>query len=620
VEEGATEVAGRRDDARVAVTVRPPAMPPREPLVPRPPGAELREDDTTIGPAGPTTAARPAIDDGTTPGSADGAPTHGSTTRGGATPTLGTLSALHGPTPTVSLPKPETVLRRAAHEQTRRTAMSGVVFNVVALVAAPFFGGEAWAMRLFVAAVGIAALNNAWLLVACRTGRYRQRWALVYFAISTVPNAGVLLHLGTFGPILVMFVLNVYTACLAYTRRVARMVLIGSLVPFVALGVLIASGLLRDPGIISAGDAIGRGPRFVLVGAFAAFLIMTYRQARETRDLMVASLVERDGAVRLASHREALLLEARQDLERALHAGGLGRFSGQTLGSFELGPVIGRGGMGEVYEATHATTREPAAVKLLLPEVLGRPEYVRRFLREVAIAGSLRSPHVVQVLEVGDESAPMPYLAMERLRGEDLAQILRERPRMDPAEVVDMVRQVARGVTAAAAAGIVHRDLKPQNLFRAQGSPPTWKILDFGVSKLEGDGGTLTRGEAVGTPRYMAPEQAKGEPVDTRADVYALGAIAYRALTGQPPFRGDDGAPILLQVITRMPARPAALARLPADVDLALAVGLAKRPGDRFADADSLARAIEAAVEGRLDDNLRARARALLDALPWARG
>src|SRR5690606_8158022 len=114
--------------------------------------------------------------------------------------------------------------------------------------------------------------------------------------------------------------------------------------------------------------------------------------------------------------------------------------------SFELGAILGRGGMGEVYEATHVATRAPAAVKLLLPEMLGRPEVVRRFLREVEIAGSLRSPHVVEVLEIGDASAPIPYLAMERLRGEDLAQILRERPRMDPAEVAEMVRQVARGV------------------------------------------------------------------------------------------------------------------------------------------------------------------------------
>jgi serine/threonine-protein kinase len=221
------------------------------------------------------------------------------------------------------------------------------------------------------------------------------------------------------------------------------------------------------------------------------------------------------------------------------------------------------------------------------------------------------------VLEIGDESSPIPYLAMERLRGEDLAQILRRKARLDREAAIDLLRQVGRGVQAAAAAGIVHRDLKPQNLFLTEGPRPTWKILDFGVSKLGAEGGTLTKGEAVGTPRYMAPEQARGEAVDTRADVYALGAIAYRVLTGQPPFRADDGAPVLVHVISRMPLRPGALARLHADVDAALAIALAKKPDDRFADAGELATAIEDALAGRLDPSLRERARALLDAHPW---
>jgi serine/threonine-protein kinase len=255
---------------------------------------------------------------------------------------------------------------------------------------------------------------------------------------------------------------------------------------------------------------------------------------------------------------------------------------------------------------------------MLLPEVIGRPAFVRRFLREVRIAASLDSPHVVRVLEVGDESAPLPYLAMERLEGEDLAQILRREERLQPASLIDLVRQVGRGVRAAADAGIVHRDLKPQNLFRTAGEPRIWKILDFGVSKLVESGSTLTQGETIGTPQYMAPEQARAAEVDTRADLYALGAIAYRALTSHQPFKGDNVADIVLAVVGSMPVRPTALVPVHRDVDLALAIAIAKAPGDRFQSAEGLADALEAAFEGGLDRSLRRQAGRLLAALPWS--
>jgi len=220
----------------------------------------------------------------------------------------------------------------------------------------------------------------------------------------------------------------------------------------------------------------------------------------------------------------------------------------------------------------------------------------------------------VRVLEVGDESAALPYLAMERLSGEDLAQILRREERLEPARVVELVRQVGRGLTVAATAGIVHRDLKPQNLMSADG---VWKILDFGVSKLVEHGGTLTEGEAIGTPHYMAPEQARGGDVDARTDLYALGAIAYRSLTGHPPFKGGSPSEVLLAVISTMPVRPSALAALPRDVDAALALAMAKRPDDRFDSADRLADALEAALAERLDDTLRKRAARLVMIQPW---
>jgi len=252
-----------------------------------------------------------------------------------------------------------------------------------------------------------------------------------------------------------------------------------------------------------------------------------------------------------------------------------------------------------------------------LPEMIGRPSFVRRFLREVRLAATLNSPHVVEVLEVGDESAPIPYLAMERLEGEDLAQLLRREVRLPPDEVLRLVREVGAGVRAANDAGIVHRDLKPQNLFRTSGDPARWKILDFGVSKLMGAEGTLTQGEPIGTPEYMAPEQALSEDVDLRTDLYALAAIAYRALTGLRPFEGEDMKRVLVKVVSHMPLRPGRLVSVNADVDAFFALALAKDPADRFDSPEALTDALAAALRGELPATHRARAAELLAERPW---
>ena len=530
-------------------------------------------------------------------------------------------AATTGPPPrtgttTLPLPAPEMVLRSAEVEQTRRTAIAGLVFNAIGLVAVPFLPGEHLALVIFGASLALAVVNNAYLLyIASEPQRYHERHMIAYLGMSAILNAGVIYYLGVFGPVLVMLVLNLYSACLGYGPRVARMSLAGAMAPVVVLGGLMTLGLMADPGLATLSADVGRSGRAVVVVTFALFLVLVYRQARRARELNMDSLRERDEAVRRASHREALFIEARQDLERALNAGGLGRFTDQTLGSYRLGGVLGRGGMGEVYEATHADSGEPAAVKMLLPEALGRPNAVRRFLREVRIAASLDSPHVVRVFEVGDESAALPYLAMERLRGEDLAELLRRETRLGKSAALDMIRQVGRGLEAAAAAGIVHRDLKPHNVFLTE--ERVWKILDFGVSKLTDQGGSLTLGEVIGTPQYMAPEQVHGGKVDARTDLYALGAIAYRVLTGNPPYRGRDITEILTAVVAEMPLRPSSLVRLHRDVDLALALAVAKNPDDRFASGSALADALEAALAGKLPRDLRERARALLAKHPW---
>jgi serine/threonine-protein kinase len=301
-----------------------------------------------------------------------------------------------------------------------------------------------------------------------------------------------------------------------------------------------------------------------------------------------------------------------------MRGGGEGRWTEQNVGSFRLGRVLGRGAMGEVYEAVHRTTGEPAAVKLLQPQVLAQPNMVQRFLREARIVASLDAANVVRVLEVAPPDAPLPYLAMERLVGTDLSDYLREHKRMSARALLVMLRQVGAGLDAAWAAGVVHRDLKPRNLFLSrQGTREVWKILDFGVARLAGDE-TLTHDQIVGTPNYMSPEQANGRSVTPKSDLFALGVIAYRALTGHPAFDGTTTAEILYKVVHAMPARPTTVTPLPAAFDQVLAIALAKEPADRFESVADLTQALEGAASDHLASHLRARAQRLLGKLPWS--
>jgi serine/threonine-protein kinase len=245
---------------------------------------------------------------------------------------------------------------------------------------------------------------------------------------------------------------------------------------------------------------------------------------------------------------------------------------------------------------------------------------MQRFLREGDAASKLNVPNVVKIFEVGNLEDGAPYLAMELLRGHDLAWHLRRRGALSLEEVLSFVEQVAAGLEAARAAGVVHRDLKPQNLFLAQqtNAAPVWKILDFGVSRLADSGGTLTKDVIVGTPGYMSPEQAGGLNTTSRSDIFSFGAVIYRTLTGEPPFAGADTPQTLYQVVYRNPPRPSELvAGLPPDVDLVLAIALAKDPADRFETALDFAGAFRLAAKASLDPTRRLHARTLLAALPW---
>jgi serine/threonine-protein kinase len=487
-------------------------------------------------------------------------------------------------------------------------------------VASPLAGGDSTAKAVLYVGLGVIVAVTAWLgwLLREDSGYTIGRVLVAAYGCMIGAFCGIWFF-GVFSPAPIILPFGLYFFSAGQSRRATFAVFASVAASYFALCVLEWAGVLADHGIIRA-DGLTPADRGIVVLLVEATMLATYLTSKTARSAMLRALELHDKALRGIAQREALLEEARQDLQAALRAGGLGRFTDATLGSYRVGKLIGRGAMGEVYEATHVTSGGVAAVKLLQAHILADPDLVKRFLREAKIAASIDVPNVVRVLEIGGPESSFPYLAMERLTGEDLADHLRRHRRLALPKVVQLLRDVGHGLEAARAAGIVHRDLKPRNLFYAEvaGSPRRiWKILDFGVSKLMDGEGTQTKDQVIGTPAYMAPEQASGGEVSHRTDLHALGVIAYRTLTGRPAFTGDHTAETLYQVVYQMPPRPSEVARLPRDVDHVLTIALAKNASERFASAAELADALQAASRGGLDPELRARAERLAMKQPW---
>jgi serine/threonine-protein kinase len=350
-------------------------------------------------------------------------------------------------------------------------------------------------------------------------------------------------------------------------------------------------------------------------------LLTTMWMARLARRSVRNAIVESSRAMMEAQRREALLAEAHHHLDRAMRAavGKPGRHTGEVAGNYRVGMIIGVGAMGEVYGAQALDGSPGAAVKLLHPDALDREDNVARFLREASVCRRFDHPNLVKVHDVGRMDSGAPFMVMEHLQGDSLAAILREQGQLTLLEVLDLAAAIGAGLAHAHDNGVVHRDLKPHNIFQhREGSITRWTILDFGISKLTDSTGTLTRESLVGTPAYMSPEQALGQPVDHRSDLFALASVLYRAMTGQPAFPGKEAPRIMFDVAYRMPKRPSDhIAGLHADVDLVFAIAFAKDRNRRFDSAETFVHALEAAAASRLDDSLRGRARALIHEHPW---
>jgi len=262
---------------------------------------------------------------------------------------------------------------------------------------------------------------------------------------------------------------------------------------------------------------------------------------------------------------------------------------GSRSGDYELVAELARGGMGVVYRARQISLNRIVAVKLIRPERLARPDDVRRFQFEAMAAAQLRHPNIVSVHEAGEWEG-QPYFSMEFVAGRSLAEVVREQA-LSPFKAATLVKAVAEAIHYAHAHGILHRDLKPSNiLIDTEGRP---RVTDFGLAKVLADESAITlTGEVLGSPSYMAPEQAGGRShqVDARTDVYALGAILYELLGGRAPFRAETSLATLKLVLETAPVAPRLLnPRLPRDLETICLQCLEKDPARRYPSAQGLA-------------------------------
>lgn len=264
------------------------------------------------------------------------------------------------------------------------------------------------------------------------------------------------------------------------------------------------------------------------------------------------------------------------------------------LGRYEIVSELGQGAMGVVYKATDPLIDRVVAIKTISLNLAQeeREEYEARFYQEAKAAGRLSHPNIVTIFDVG-RSGDIAYIAMEFLQGRELRDILNDGQLLPVDQALDIVAQVATGLSYAHDHDIVHRDVKPSNVMVGQDGHV--KITDFGIARMASAGVRTQTGMVLGSPKYMSPEQVTGKAIDRRSDVFSLGVMLYEVLTGQPPFMGENVNAIMYQTLNAIPAPPSTLnPAVPDMLNFIVAKALAKDVDVRYQDAKELANDLRA--------------------------
>jgi len=475
-----------------------------------------------------------------------------------------------------------------------------ILLSLAVLSWIPFLSGDLIPRVVVVSSLIVTTIVSFWVWRRCaRPNGYTPEVFRVFGYTVATASFPIQQFLGAFSPTPLVVTLGITFFGQGKDRKHALGIVLYAIVGYFLLATFTYIGWIPDSQVVPVHQTPTSGIFFFLIMAPLVMSVSLW-MARVSRTSLDQALRESIEATNLASQREVQLNEANRELDMMLRAseGQTGLHTGSLAGIYELGRVIGRGGMGEVYSAVDPGTGRQAAVKVLRQDCMYTDNNLARFMREGRVAAKLSVPNIVKLYDVGRIEGRVPFIAMELLRGEELAVRLRREGSLDLNTVLDLATQIAIGLDCAHGAGIVHRDLKPQNLFWCE-RLGQWKILDFGVSKAVDLRGTLTGHDMmVGTPHYMSPEQARAGAVDYRADIFALGAVVYRCLTGRPPFDGDDIPAVLFEVAYKDPVPPSTrVAGLPGPLDAVMSIAMAKRPESRFASAGEFASALREAAK-----------------------
>ena len=275
---------------------------------------------------------------------------------------------------------------------------------------------------------------------------------------------------------------------------------------------------------------------------------------------------------------------------------------GTIAGEYIVTDLVARGGCGAVYRATHYADGRVAAVKVLHATLAALPKMVERFTREVRVVELLRHPNIVDIYDVGSLPDGTPYYVMEYLEGRTVSRLLDDQRRLAPVEALEILGPVCAALEAAHVAGVIHRDVKASNIMVSDGDPRVVKLVDFGIAKLVGQragiGGLTTEGRQVGTLTIMAPEQLLGVAVDARVDIYALGILLYRMLTGRLPFDSKNALSLAQQHLEEPAPRPSQRTPIPPALDAIVLRCLEKQPERRYDSVRNFLSALRRAVSG----------------------